>query len=114
MLVRRQTFPFGWQFFRGYVKLPGDMSGKVPGTRNSGTPTYSEVWFHGMGSLWKGGPRLGMWEPRKPMAHTMNPYFKGFLWEWYGYEWLGVPLLGVPGIFLDQRSIDDFQVNAMH
>ena len=30
------------------------------------------------------------------------PYFKGFLWEWYGSSMgMGVPLLGVPRISLD-------------
>ena len=30
------------------------------------------------------------------------PYFKGFLWEWYGSSMgMGVPVLGGPGISLD-------------
>ena len=40
-----------------------------------------------------------------PPSHkppTSFPYFKGFLWEWYGRSMgMGVPLLRVPGIFVD-------------
>ena len=40
-----------------------------------------------------------------PPSHKLPipfPYFKGFLWEWYGSSMgMGVPLLGVPGISLD-------------
>ena len=44
-----------------------------------------------------------------PPSHKLPipfPYFRGFLWEWYGSGMgMGIALLGVPGIFLDTSII---------
>ena len=52
-----------------------------------------------------------------PPSHKLPipfPYFKGFLWEWYGSSMgMGVPLLGVPRISLEKNQAF-LQVTAMN